>query len=71
MCEDLKVPFLGSLPLDPKIARCCDEGKDFITELPDSPAVIALYNIVESKFGWCIYELNFKFLFFSDLVQKC
>lgn len=49
MCEELKVPFLGSLPLDPRIARCCDEGKDFITELPDSPAVKSLNNIVESK----------------------
>lgn len=50
MCEDLEVPFLGSLPLDPKIARCSDEGKNFIMELPDSPAVKALNNIVESKF---------------------
>lgn len=33
MCEELKVPFLGSLPLDPRIARCCDEGKDFVTVL--------------------------------------
>lgn len=49
MCKDLDVPFLGSLPLDPRIARCSDEGNNFITELEDSPAVKALNNIVESK----------------------
>lgn len=49
MCLDMDVPFLGSLPVDPKLARCCDEGKDFISEMPDSPTVIALKNIVESK----------------------
>lgn len=50
MCQDLDVPYLGSLPLDPKIARCCDEGKDFITELPNSPAVQSLNGIVTSKY---------------------
>lgn len=49
MCLDLGVPFLGSLPLDSKIARCCDEGKDFLTELPDSFAVLALKDIVKGK----------------------
>lgn len=58
MCEDLKTPFLGSLPLDPKIARCCDEGKDFITELPDSPVIKALNDIVDSKFA--------SYMFLSD-----
>lgn len=37
MCSDLKVPFLGSLPLDPLIARCCDEGENFLEKVPDSP----------------------------------
>jgi len=53
MCEDLHVPFLGSLPLDPKLARCCDEGKDYLTELPDSPAVKALNQIVKKMVGIC------------------
>ncbi|XP_017783555.1 PREDICTED: cytosolic Fe-S cluster assembly factor NUBP1 homolog [Nicrophorus vespilloides] len=48
MCEDLNVPFLGQLPLDPRIARCCDEGKDFITEIPDSPAIKAINLIIEN-----------------------
>lgn len=64
MCEDLQVPFLGSLPLDPKIARCSDEGKNFIMELPDSPAVLALNNIVESMFLTCSWAHLFPFFVF-------
>lgn len=50
MCDDLNVNFLGSLPLDPKLARCCDEGKDFISEMPGSPAVNNLKIIIESEY---------------------
>lgn len=50
MSDELNVEFLGSLPLDPLLARCCDKGKDFLTECPDSPAVKALIPIVQSKF---------------------
>lgn len=53
MCEELKVPFLGSLPLDPRIARCCDEGKDFVTELADSPALKASHEIVKRLLEAC------------------
>ncbi|XP_060535107.1 cytosolic Fe-S cluster assembly factor Nubp1 homolog [Cylas formicarius] len=47
MCEELDIPFLGSLPLDPKVARCCDEGGDFVADLPDSPVVLALGDIMK------------------------
>lgn len=33
----------------PISARCCDEGKFFVREFPDSPAAIAYKNIVGSK----------------------
>lgn len=42
MAEEMKVPFLGSVPLDPRLARCCDEGKNFLREFPDSPATVAI-----------------------------
>lgn len=48
MCKEMEVPFLGSVPLDPRLTRCCDEGKNFITEFEDSLAVNALKNIVEN-----------------------
>uniref|UniRef100_A0A6P7G6C9 Cytosolic Fe-S cluster assembly factor NUBP1 homolog n=1 Tax=Diabrotica virgifera virgifera TaxID=50390 RepID=A0A6P7G6C9_DIAVI len=53
MCEDLGVPFLGSLPLDPRIARCCDEGKDFTTHLANSPALRASNEIVKRIMDLC------------------
>jgi Mrp family chromosome partitioning ATPase len=38
MCQEMGVPFLGAIPLDPLIARSCDEGKYYVTQAPDSPA---------------------------------
>lgn len=38
MCQELQVRFLGAIPIDPLIARNCDEGKSFIAQCPDSPA---------------------------------
>jgi Mrp family chromosome partitioning ATPase len=46
MCKEMDVEFLGSVPLDPRLTRCCDEGKNFVTEFEDSTAVIALKDIV-------------------------
>ncbi|XP_050301753.1 cytosolic Fe-S cluster assembly factor NUBP1 homolog isoform X2 [Anthonomus grandis grandis] len=54
MCEELDVPFLGSLPLDPKVTRSCDEGKNFFEEVPDSPVISVLQTIVKNitaKYG--------------------
>ena len=30
IAEDMGVPFLGSIPMDPKIAEACDDGRAFI-----------------------------------------
>ena len=30
IAEDMGVPFLGSIPMDPKIAEACDSGRAFI-----------------------------------------
>lgn len=53
MAENLGEKFLGTLPLDPRIAKCCDEGKSFIEEVPDSPAVAAFKVIVEKVTNYC------------------
>ena len=50
MAKDMNIEFLGSMPLDPLVARSCDEGKNVLTEMPESPAVVALQAIVQSKF---------------------
>lgn len=36
--DDLKVPFFGSIPIDPKITECGDRGRIFIEDYPASPA---------------------------------
>lgn len=46
MAQEMGVPFLGSVPLDPRLARACDEGKNFVREVPDSPATKAILDIV-------------------------
>lgn len=45
--RELQVPFLGRIPLDPKIVENCDRGKPFVTANPDSRATKAVYEIAE------------------------
>jgi len=47
MAKDMEIPFLGSIPLDPRIARACDEGKFYLGEFPESPATKSLTAIFE------------------------
>lgn len=53
MCEDLNLPLLGKVPLDPRIGKSCDEGKSFLTEVPDSPAAMAYHSIVQKIKDYC------------------
>ncbi|XP_062388603.1 cytosolic Fe-S cluster assembly factor nubp1 [Sardina pilchardus] len=53
MCEELNLPLLGKVPLDPRIGRSCDEGKSFLGQVPDSPAAIAYGNIVQKIKDYC------------------
>lgn len=45
LARETSVPLLGSLPLDPLLARSCDEGRDFCSEFASSPAAVACHNI--------------------------
>jgi ATP-binding protein involved in chromosome partitioning len=47
MAEDMSVPFLGSIPIDPEICRDSDNGMPFIIEHADSPATKAFTEIVK------------------------
>jgi ATP-binding protein involved in chromosome partitioning len=47
IADDLSVPFLGSIPIDPEICRDSDNGMPFITEHSDSPATKAFQEIVK------------------------
>lgn len=47
IAEELSVPFLGSIPIDPEICRDSDDGMPFINEHTDSPAAKAFSKIVK------------------------
>ena len=46
--QELGVPFLGKIPLDPKIVSLGDDGKAFIDSLPDSKAAKAFMEVVDN-----------------------
>jgi hypothetical protein len=50
------VPFLGAVPLDPRIAKCCDFGQSFVDEFPDSAATKAFLSIVD-RMSFCFCKL--------------
>jgi len=48
MAKEMGVPFAGSIPIDPRLARACDEGSNYAAAYPDSPAVQSLARCVEN-----------------------
>lgn len=48
LCKDLGIPFLGSVPLDPRIGKSCDAGESFFDSYADSPAATAILDVVDA-----------------------
>lgn len=48
LAKELDIPFLGSVPLDPRIGKACDTGESFLDLYPDSPASTAILQVVDS-----------------------
>ncbi|KAE9380020.1 ATPases NBP35 [Stipitochalara longipes BDJ] len=46
LAKEMGIPFLGSVPLDPRIGMACDYGESFFDSYADSPACKALKNVV-------------------------
>ena len=46
IAEEYGIPFLGAIPLDPRIRECNDTGRIFLQEYPDSEAAQAIRDIV-------------------------
>jgi ATP-binding protein involved in chromosome partitioning len=46
IAEELGVPFLGKIPLDPRICEDSDTGTPFIVQHSDSPPAVAFREIV-------------------------
>jgi len=47
IADDMGVPFLGSIPIDPKICEDSDKGMPFIINHPDSPSTKAFKEVVK------------------------
>lgn len=47
LAKQAGVPFLGSVPLDPRLAQSLEEGKDFLSTFPQSAAFEAIQHIAE------------------------
>jgi ATP-binding protein involved in chromosome partitioning len=54
LASDAGVPFLGELPLDPRVAECGDTGDPIVRRFPDSPiaqAYLSLASTVGTELG--------------------
>lgn len=46
LCKEMGIPFLGAVPLDPRIGVACDYGESFFDAYPESPACEGLMGII-------------------------
>ena len=53
MAATFGVPYLGKLPMDPNMMKCCEEGSSFVESYPTSAAVIPLNSIVDKIIQNC------------------
>ncbi|XP_068673577.1 cytosolic Fe-S cluster assembly factor NUBP2 homolog [Montipora foliosa] len=51
LAKSCEVPFLGSIPLDPRLAQSLEDGQAFIDLFPNSPALEAVKNITSKLMG--------------------
>jgi len=47
IANDMHVPFLGSIPLDPQIAEACDSGQAFVRRYAASPTAVLMRTIIQ------------------------
>jgi len=48
LAKEYNIPFLGRLPMDPKLTKDCDEGNNFIQVNPDSPTTKFMLSLVST-----------------------
>ncbi|KAF3482246.1 cytosolic Fe-S cluster assembling factor NBP35 [Arthroderma uncinatum] len=46
LAREMAIPFLGAIPLDPRVGMACDFGESFLDTYPESPASVALRDVV-------------------------
>jgi len=65
LAQEMQVPFLGGIPLDPDMVKAADEGMPFIARQAESPALSALQKILEP-----IKQLQGQKDFFQDQLSN-
>jgi len=48
LAKELEVPFLGRIPLDPRVSSSTDTGAPYVYEYPESPIAKAIFSVVEN-----------------------
>lgn len=48
LAKNMDIPFLGAVPLDPRVGMACDYGESFVDNYPDSPASKAIQAVVRA-----------------------
>ena len=63
-----------NLSLSLSEGQCCDEGKSFLAEVPDSPAAKAYAEIIDGVCVCvcvCVITITLLFQFFAAIVRRC
>jgi Mrp family chromosome partitioning ATPase len=47
LAKECDIPFLGRIPIDPNLAKTCDEGINFISSYPDSPTATFMLDLAK------------------------
>jgi len=48
LAKETGVPYLGAVPLDPRIGMACDYGESYLEAFAESPASSAIRKVVRS-----------------------
>jgi len=48
IAEQYNIPFLGEIPIDPRISRANDAGEPFFVKYPDTPAARAILSLAQA-----------------------
>jgi ATP-binding protein involved in chromosome partitioning len=51
LAQELNLPFLGYVPLDPGVREAGDAGEPTVIRAPESPAGVALKKVAEAVAG--------------------
>lgn len=53
LCQDFQIELLGKIPLDPKIAKACDDGESFVDKWPEDLVTKEYMKIANRVVGKC------------------